>query len=549
LLNWQSSKRPPQRSSAAIFAGVAIFVGLYDLWAVRSAGYRFVWNQDLPGYYDYLGRAFAAGHLYLPIQPAPEVLALSNPYDPTAAVDFKMHDMAYRNGHYYLYHGPAPALLLFAPFRLLTRHDLPENFALFLLCYGGFLFSAAALLRLLELAAVRPPPAFLAIVLLALAVCQCVPYLMSRVWVYEIAIGSAYFFSSAAIFFLFRGWWAASGLMFGLAVASRPHMLFAAAIAVAAIAAQRKLRVHLPVFAGTLAFVGIAIAAYNYARFSDPFEFGVHYLFAGANQNSIHLAAANLVPGLYHFLFAAPEFGPVFPWVHLVTRPITLPPGYFIEPIAGALWLAPIVLAAFTIPRCSIRPWLWMLSASSASILLFLAATGFTTQRYEVDFLPMLVLAALAVCVIRGWRAALAPVIFYSVIVNLALGITGPYDEMRRNRPQTFVRIARWFSPLSDYRPALNPHIARDLAGPQITIGDRTLHYELSARDHRLISKSDTSTVVGDLPADTTPRLHFDYTAPRVTISFDGRPILTHDVGPLVTAPSQIRVSIAGEQP
>ena len=32
---------------------------------------------------------------------------------------------------------------------------------------------------------------------------------------------------------------------------------------------------------------------------------------------------------------------------------------------------------------------LWTAVASSGAILLFLAATGFTTQRYEVDFLPL----------------------------------------------------------------------------------------------------------------------------------------------------------------
>jgi hypothetical protein len=528
-----------------VWVTIAILVGLYDLWAVRSAGYRFQWGRDLPGYYNYLGRAFAGGHLYLPIQPASEVLALTNPYDPTAAVDFKMHDMAYRNGRYYLYHGPAPALLLFAPFRLLTRHDLPENFALFVLCYGGFLFSAAALLRLLDLAVIHPPPAFLALLLLALAVCQCVPYLMSRVWVYEIAISGGYFFTAGALFFLFRGWWAAAGLMFGLAVASRPHMILAAVIAAVAIAVQRKLRPHLRAFAAALILAGIAIAAYNYARFSDPFEFGVRYLFAGANQNRIHLAAANLAPGLYHFLLAAPELSPVFPWVHIVTRPFSLPPGYFIEPTVGALWLAPFLFAAFAVPRCPIRPWLWMLTASSVGILLFLAAVGFTTQRYVVDFLPLAVLAAAAVCAVRGWRALLAPLVLWSACINLALGITGPYEEMLRNRPQTFVHIARWFSPMADHRPELSPRIARDLTVPLLTIGGRALHYELTARDGRLISKSDTTTVTADLPAGPVSTLHFDYTAPNVTIStLDGGRILTHNVGPLVTAPSQIHVTI-----
>jgi hypothetical protein len=359
--------------------------------------------------------------------------------------------------------------------------------------------------------------------------------------VYEIAIGGAYFFLSGAFFFLFRGWWAASGLMFGLAVASRPHTIFAAAIALVAIAVQRKFRPHLIPFAALLAAAGVAIAVYNYARFGNPLEFGIHYLFSGTNQNRINLTFANVVPGLYHFLFAAPEFSPVFPWVHLVSRPSTLPPGYFLEPTAGAVWLAPLVIFAFAAPR-TIRAWMWMLITSSLAILFFLAATGFTTHRYETDFLPLLVFAAIALCAIRGWRAALVPLVLYSAIVNLGLGITGPYDEMLRNRPQTFVHIARWFSPIAAHRPGLNPHIALELTTPYLTLGERALHYELSARDRQLISKSDATTVVAELPSGAP--LHFEYTAPRVTISQEGRTILTHDVGPLVTAPSQIHVKI-----
>src|SRR5262249_24890305 len=115
------------------YAVIVLAVGGYDYWAVRAAGYRFEWGRDLGGYYDYLGRAFAHGTLALPIQPRPELLALSNPYDPAANEPYRMHDMAFYHGRYYLYHGAGPAVFLFAPWRLLTGHDLPENFALFLL--------------------------------------------------------------------------------------------------------------------------------------------------------------------------------------------------------------------------------------------------------------------------------------------------------------------------------------------------------------------------------------------------------------------------------
>src|SRR5262249_19276881 len=163
---------------------------------------------------------------------------------------------------------------LFTPWRLVTGHDVPENFGLVLFCLAGFLFSAGALLRLLALARVAVSPALLAVLLLALAVCQGVPFFLSPIWVYEVAIGCGYCCLSAAIFFLTRAiesrharlWLAASGLMFGFSIACRPHLGLAAAIATVALATRfarkRRLRAILP-FLVPLIAVGIAIAIYN----------------------------------------------------------------------------------------------------------------------------------------------------------------------------------------------------------------------------------------------------------------------------------------------
>ena len=513
------------------FLSIASLLFVYDLWAVRSAGYPFLWGRrDLPGYYDYLGRAFAAGHLYLPIQPTPQLLALADPYDPAAGAEYKMHDMAYRNGRYYLYHGAAPAVLLFAPWRILTGRDLPENFALFVFCFLGWAFSAGALVALLDLAAVRPPPALLAALFLILGISPAVPYLMSRVWVYEIAIGGAYCCTMAALWTLLRGvesphrarWWAASGLIFGLAVACRPHMLFAAAIALAVIVLRRTPRPHLVAFAAPLAAAGVLIGAYNYARFDNPFEFGIRYLLSGADQNRIHLDPAYLPHGIYYFLACAPDFMRAFPWVHVVSRHASLPPGYFLEPTAGAFFFAPFLIAALAVPNTKARPWTWMLAATSLAILLFLAATGFTTERYLVDFLPLAVLAALANIAIHLHRmrrparvllaAAFTAAALYSAVVNLALGIRGPYDEMLRNRPQTWLRIASLF-------PGA-PQFALDVTaapGPIFAIGSR---YQLTAEPIptglRVTSRTPAGTTIRDVPPGAT--LHLTYTAGRLTI-------------------------------
>src|SRR5207249_1538303 len=110
-----------------------------------------------------------------------------------------------------------------------------------------------------------------------------------------------------------------------------------------------------------------------------------------------------------------------------------------IEPAVGAFYLAPFLpVGLFVADR--IRTFTWMVLVSSAAIVLFLSATGFTTQRYEVDFLPAAVLAAVAACGVHlsrigGPRRVLLRALFAiavacGILVNLALGIAGPYDEM-----------------------------------------------------------------------------------------------------------------------
>jgi hypothetical protein len=602
-------KRVAKWRGRVVVTLLIVLAGAYHFWAVRATGERLIWGYDeLMEYYDQLGRAFAGGHLYLPIQPSPQLLAQPDPWDPAVPSSIKMHDMALFGGHYYLYFGAAPAVLLFTPWRLVTGHDLPERFAAFLLCFGGFLFSCGSLLRVLDLAGARPGLRVLALLLLALAVCQGVPFLLNRVDVYEVAISGGYFCVSAAVFFLARGirsrraayWLAASGLMFGFAVASRPHLGLIGMIAAAGLATflakSRGLAAALrsrpfAAFAVAWMLVGTAQAVYNYERFGDPFEFGFRYQLAGAGQNRIELAPRNVVPGLYYMLLARPQFSPVFPWMRIVFRfPFDsserhpLPPLYFVEATAGALWIAPFLAAALLVPssrrlaKCSkqacaaeARTILWTAAAGSAAVLLFLMATHLATQRYEVDFLPLGVFAAAANLGIylhgapgsrRGALAAVATVLIgYSALANLALGIAGPYDDILKNRPLNYVRMARWFSPLREFRPAVNPRIAVGLTAafvpgppgfrePLITIGQshycHFLYAERAAGTLRLVSQSDVSRLVYEMPdpgaKPVAIRLTYSPETHKLATHVNGQEAISEQVGMLVTAPAQVAI-------
>jgi hypothetical protein len=565
-----------------VFSGAAALVGLYYLWAVRASGTKFEWGYNLDGYYNYLARAFTGGHLYLPIQPKPELLAQPDPWDPAVDPSLKWHDMALYGGRYYLYFGAAPAVLFFAPWRLATGHDLPQNFAMFLICFGGFLFSCGALLRVLDLLRVKAGPLLLAVMLLALGLCQSVPYLLNRVAVYEIAIAGGYFCISAAVFFLARGlgseratyWFAASGLMYGAAVACRPHLIVAGIIALAALAWKYRARRPLAGFTLGLALAGAAIGLYNYERFGNPLEFGFRYQLAGPGQNRVELSPRNVVPGMYFMLLSRPEWSPVFPWMRMVFRfpfdsaeRYPLPRDYFLEPTVGALWLAPFLLAAVLLPRS--RAWLWVTGASSVAILLFLISTHLATHRYEVDFVPLAVFTAVAnlaafVCRRSGWKRAVLSAIFagligYSMAANLAMGIAGPYDDVLKDRPARYVRIAGWFSPLREYRPLMNPAIAVDLearftpepAGfrdPLITIGhshhNLFLYVEHRPYALRFVLVSEDGTATHELPdpgaAPVRVGLVFRPESHEVAVTVRGEPAMRQMVSMLVTAPAGV---------
>jgi hypothetical protein len=595
-----SHSGPRQLVRWAIVAAIAAVIGVYYWWAVRASGDSLFWKADLNGYYNLLARGFVSGHLYLPIQPAPELLALSNPWDPSVDRTLKLHDAVLYNGHYYLYFGATPAVLLFTPWRLLSGHDLPERFAIFLLAFGGFLFSCGALLRLFDLAKLTPGPLLLAILAIGLGVCQSVPYLLNRVAIYEIAIAGGYFCVSAAVFCLTRGldvrgrpdWLTAAGLMYGCAVGCRPHLVFAGVIALAGLiwflAKSRGLTAAIlsrecRAFAAAFLLVGLAIAVYNYERFGNPLEFGLRYQLSGPGQNRIELAFRNLLPGSYYMLLAPPYFSPVFPWIRMVRHFIfsspdrfPYPPEYFIEPTVGALWMAPAILVApfapfFVRATREVSVILTIVSLSSLTVLLFLISTHLASHRYETDFAASAVFAAvvslsIAYCRASGWRrvaaiAVLAIAIGYGAIANLALGLAGPYDEILKNRPKRYVRIAGWFSPFWEFRPVIDPRIEVDLrvtfpssgpgySEPVISIGHS--HYTDSLLTEnlgnavRFSSVADGSKMTYEMPhpggKPVTVRLAYSPNAHLLTVEIDGGRVIAQPIKMIISAPAEIRI-------
>ena len=197
----------------------ALYFWIIGIGAVHD---RFAWNSGLDayyglsqhatvlgdkgvdGYYDLLGRAFANGQLRLPVEPAPQLLALSDPWSDEINRPYRLLDTVLYQRHYYLYHGATPAVLLFAPWYLITRHDFPENFATFLFSFGGYLFLSALFARIISSLSIHLPLGLYVLFLLALGIGQTVPFLLQRADVYEVAISCGYFCLCSGFYFLFQ---------------------------------------------------------------------------------------------------------------------------------------------------------------------------------------------------------------------------------------------------------------------------------------------------------------------------------------------------------
>jgi hypothetical protein len=264
-------------------------------------------------------------------------------------------------------------------------------------------------------------------------------------------------------------------------------------------------------------------------------------------------------------------FTKVFPWALLAWPPpdFPRPPEYFVEPIVGAFFLAPflpgVVLALFARKMGPVR---WTLVLSGCAIFVFLILTGLSTQRYEVDFLPWLALAAVAgFAALIGRSAGVArraacavfsAMVVFGVFVNVAMAISGPFDDLMKNKPGRYVTIAKWFSPFEAYRPRLNPPLSADIVAPiaqkpdhlredLFLAGRQLCRYELFL-DHLngkpvLVSRFCGSDVSKEMAPDEKPALiqvRYSPESHEMAVRARGEEVLRQKVEGLITAPAQI---------
>jgi hypothetical protein len=371
-------------------------------------------------YYNLLVQAFRVGQLNLKIEVPPALAHLADPYDPHAHLPYQeVGDMSYYRGKLYLYFGVTPAVVMFWPYVALTGQYLLQRDAVVIFCLVGFLVSAGLLWALWRRYFAEVNVAVVVIGVLALGLATGVPVMLARCDVYEVSISCGYALTMLALAAIWkalheperrRRWLAAASLAYGLAVGARPSLLFGAVILLVPVAQawreRRQVLVALLAATVPIALIGLGLMLYNALRFNSLFEFGWRYQLAGIHQDTgqpFHLRY--LWFNFRVYFFEPARWSGQFPFVHDIMMP-PLPAGHVADVghAFGVLTNVPLVWLALAVPlgwrgrSAEARYVLYGFLAAVAALFVIAALTlgllVFAQGRYEVEFLPALVLLA-----------------------------------------------------------------------------------------------------------------------------------------------------------
>ncbi len=476
----------------ALAAVCALVVGVYAC-TVHEGAQTQLSRSAANSYYNLLVQGFRAGQLDLKEEMLPKLAQLADPYTATPLRPNGVMDLSYYKGKLYLYFGVTPALVLFWPYLALTGHYLFNRVAVAIFCAVGFLASMGILVGLWRRYFAEVSIVVVAAGVLALGLATFIPSLLARCEVWEVAISCGYMLTMLALAAIWKAlhhpsrrvWWlAVASLAYGLAVGARPNLLFGAVILLVPVvqAWRERQKIWTLLMAATvpITLIGLGLMLYNELRFDNPFEFGWHYALTTTRQITVQQFSLRYFwLHLRAYFLETAHWSGRFPFVHRDRS------AYGVLTNVPLAWLAlavPLAWRRRVGPAESVlRGFVIAVALLFGMCALTLGLFRFAAHRYEVDFMPALVL--LAVVGILSLERALAcqplwrPVVrwgcglllAFSVAFNLLASVQG-CAEADNDLGMQLQEAGKVQEAIGYYEQALR--LYRDLADAHINLGN-----------------------------------------------------------------------------
>ena len=436
----------PRKSKAAIIATVVIEVHLMsaflfmgsNLVGVATQGYNsgswdghsivntFEVGGDNAQQYAELAKAMAHGQLYLEEEPPQWLQDMADPYDKGARDEAQketgepyLFDVAYHDGHYYVYFGVVPVVLFYLPFYLLTGANFPTAIGVLIACVAFVLGCSALLDRFARYHFKRVSLGLYLLLQIPLVTCCGILYLLKFPTFYSLPIMLGLAFSVWGLYFWMRGrasaarsagpekWYLAGSLCMALVVGCRPQLVVLSLLAFPlfwrAYITERRLfsprgAREFACLVAPYAVVAAGLMGYNYARFGSLTDFGANYNLTVNDMTKRGWNLGRLAPALFAYFLQPPCVTGVFPYVQPAPFDTTYMGQTIKEVTFGGilaclpvLWVLPFAKRILTLrmrqrSTRTIMGVIVVLLASGVIVALLDAQMAGILQRYFADF-------------------------------------------------------------------------------------------------------------------------------------------------------------------
>ena len=402
--------------------GVATSSYNFGSWDGTSLVNTFEVGGDNAQQYAELARAMAKGQLYLDEEPPQWLQDMSDPYDKGARDEAQketgeayLFDVAYYEGHYYVYFGVVPVLLFYLPFYLLTGANFPTAIGVLV---GALAFVLGCSMLLDRFARYHFKHVSLGLYLLLqipLVFCCGILYLVKFPTFYSLPIMCGLAFSVWGLYCWMRGrtsrhasaWFLAGSLCMALVAGCRPQLVVLSFLAFPLFWRTyiTKRRLFTPAGAREFAcliapyvLVAVGIMGYNYARFGSFTDFGANYNLTVNDMTKRGMNVGRLAPAFFSYFLQPPNVTGTFPFVQAVDFSTTYMGQTIKEVTFGGifvclpvLWILPfarriLALRSRTRSTRTIMGVIIVLLVAGVAVALLDAEMAGILQRYYADF-------------------------------------------------------------------------------------------------------------------------------------------------------------------
>lgn len=403
-------------------------------WDGKSIVNTYEAGGDNAQQYAELAKSMAEGKLYLKQTPPDWLVEMSDPYDNGLRDELVketgenyLWDVAYYNGHYYVYFGVVPVLIFYLPFYLLFGSNFPTALGVLASCIAFVIGLVMLLGRFAQHHFKRVSLGLFLLMQGPLVLCSGVLYLLKSPTFYAMPIMLGLAFSVWGLYFWMRGrmskhpevCYLLGSLCMGLVLGCRPQLCVLSLVAFPLFWRRFITEGHIKTREGMRQFACLAVPYvavfaflgwYNMARFGSPTNFGANYNLTMNDMTERGFDLGRLAPALFAFFLQTPNTSGVFPYLQPCVFETTYMGQTIREVTFGGIFMClPVLWILFFAKRAlnmrnkirqtrTVSGVVGVLLVSGVIVAVADAQMAGILQRYYADFLFMFLASVVLVC-------------------------------------------------------------------------------------------------------------------------------------------------------